>query len=199
MDATPERQLGGALQADVEPGGAEDPRVGVRRGDEHGEKGAGRDPQALELEVLGGDPPDDRDRGPHPHDLLDRPRRERGRLGEPRPLGRMLRKVASAQPSWLRVVSWPANTSPVTMTRSSASLSWSPASSAAMSAETKSGPGAARRSASRSSTHAYRPCSAASIRAQVLGHGIAEGEAQIGGPAVELRVALARDAEQLRR
>src|SRR5262245_45166472 len=90
MHAATERQLGGALRADVERGGTEDPWVGVGGGSEHGEKGARRDPQAFKLEVLGGDPPDGRDCWPYAHDLLDRAWRECGFCREPRPLGRVL-------------------------------------------------------------------------------------------------------------
>ena len=86
METTPERELGGPLHADVEPLRAEHARIGVRTHDEQGEEGAGRNPQAIDFEIFGGDPPDGRDRRPHAHDFLDRPGSERGLFGQPRPL-----------------------------------------------------------------------------------------------------------------
>jgi hypothetical protein len=48
----PPPNVGSAGRADVGAGVAEHPRVRVRRSDEDGEEGAGRDSQALELEIL---------------------------------------------------------------------------------------------------------------------------------------------------
>jgi len=147
MDATTKRQLGRALEADVKLGSSEDPWVAMRRGDEHGEEGAGRNPQAPELKVLSGDP------------------QMTGTAGRTRMTSSTAR-AASAGSSASRAHwpdapgRWPA--------RRQAGCGWcpvrkhqrrhqdpelriaqlSPDSSAAMSAEIKSGPGAARRAVS---------------------------------------------------
>jgi hypothetical protein len=160
------------------------------------EEGAGHNPQAFELESLRGAPRDDRDRGPHPHDLLDRPRGERGSVGESRPLGRVRQEggqrtaelVASGvlagehqpchQDAQLRVAQLVTGFFHGDEGRDQvgsgggASLGEQVVDAGGQAQERRLDPGA------------------------VLGHGVAEEEAQIGGPAVELRVVLARDAEQ---
>ncbi len=197
MDATTKRQLGRALEADVEPGSSEDPWVGMRRGDEHGEEGAGRNPQAPELKVLSGDPPDDRDRRPHAHDLLDRPCCERGFFGEPRPLGRMLKEGDQRAAKLV---------AGGVLSREHQRRHHEPEFRIAQLVA-----GLFRRNERGDQIGPWRgaACGEQVIDArvqtlqrgldagQVLGHGVTEGETQIVRPAVELCIALARDAKQL--
>ena len=161
VDARTERQLrlAGGLGRDVERLRLVEHRgIAVCLGQADRHERAGREQHVAVLDVAAGEPSGAAHRAEVAHRLLDGARCELGPLGEQAPTDRDARRTsATAQPSWLRVVSVPPTMTALTIITSSSLLSLSPASSAAIRSVSRSSAGLLRRSAMR--PRVYSPSS----------------------------------------